>query len=59
MDPVRSQARLFMGIVIAVAVVTLGLFEAIGHRGQGVDAPGSTSEATTAPATAIPAPGDR
>jgi hypothetical protein len=59
LDPVRSQARIFMGIVIAVAVATLGLFEAIGHRGQGVDAPGSTGQATTAPAPEVPAPGDR
>ncbi len=57
MDPVRDQARKFAAIVIAVAVVTLGLFEAIAHRGQGPDAPGSTTSAATSPGTPIPAPG--
>ena len=59
MDPVRSTARRFAAIVIVVAVVVLGLFEAIGHRGQGPDAPSTTNDATTSPATAVPAPGDR
>ncbi len=57
MDPVRAQARRFAAIVIAVAVVTLGLFEAIAHRGEGADAPGAISSGTTSPATTIPAPG--
>jgi hypothetical protein len=37
--------------------VTLGLFEAIAHRGEGADAPGAISSGTTSPATMIPAPG--
>ena len=57
MDPVRSQARRFAAIVIVVAVVVLGVFEAIAHRGQGADAPGVNAGATTSPATAVPAPG--
>jgi hypothetical protein len=56
-DPVRSQARKFAILVILVAVVVLGLFEAIAHRGEGPDAPGATSSETTAPAPMIPAPG--
>jgi len=57
MDPVRSQARRFAAIVIIVAVAVLGLFEALAHRGEGPDAPGVTVDATTAPATMVPAPG--
>ena len=57
MDPVRSEARRFAAIVIVVAVVVLGVFEAIAHRGQGADAPGANTGATTSPATAVPAPG--
>jgi hypothetical protein len=59
LDPVRSAARRFAAIVIIIAALTLGLFEAIAHRGQGPDAPGAVDDATTAPAPAIPAPGDR
>ncbi len=57
MDPVRSQARRFMYIVIAVAVATLALFEGIARTGHGIDAPGATTSATTAPAPTIQAPG--
>ncbi len=57
MDPVRSEARRFAAICIIVAAGVLGLFEAIAHHGQGPDAPGVNIDATTAPATAIPAPG--
>ncbi len=57
MDPVRSEARRFAAICIIVAVLVLGLFEAIAHHGEGPDAPGVNVDATTAPATAIPAPG--
>ncbi len=60
MDPIRSDARKFSGIVIVVVLVTLGLFEAIAHRGQGVDAPGVTSAGTASPSTpAVEAPGSR
>jgi hypothetical protein len=57
LDPVRSEARRFAAICIIVAVGVLGLFEAIAHHGEGPDAPGVNVDATTAPATAIPAPG--
>ncbi len=56
MDPVRDQARKFAAIVIAVAVVTLALFETIAHRGVGRDAPGVIDSSTT-PGTPVPAPG--
>jgi hypothetical protein len=36
----------------------LGLFEAIAHRGEGPDAPGVNIDATTSPASPIPAPGE-
>jgi hypothetical protein len=57
LDPVRSEARRFTAICLIVIVLVLGLFEAIAHRGQGPDAPGANVDATTAPATPIPAPG--
>ncbi len=57
MDPVRSEARRFAAICISVAIVVLALFEVIAHHGEGPDAPGVNVDATTAPATAIPAPG--
>jgi hypothetical protein len=46
-----------MYIVIGIAVATLALFEGIAHTGHGVDAPGATSTATTAPAPTLQAPG--
>ncbi len=58
MDPVRSEARRFAAIVILVACGVLGLFEAIAHRGEGPDAPGVNIDATTSPASPIPAPGE-
>jgi hypothetical protein len=57
LDPVRSEARRFAAICIIVAAGVLGLFEALAHHGQGPDAPGFDPSATTAPATALPAPG--
>ncbi len=57
MDPVRSEARRFTVICLIVICLVLGLFEAIAHRGQGPDAPGVNVDATTAPGTPIPAPG--
>ncbi len=57
MDPVRSEARRFAAICIAVAIVVLALFEVIAHHGQGPDAPGVNADATTAPGSPVPAPG--
>ncbi len=53
-DPVRSDARKFFAAVVAVAIVVLGLFEAIAHRGEGPDAPALPGTAVKASAPIVP-----